>query len=301
LLGEFALLCIPSVVVHPLFKLVTNRWVLSWRISLVECYLCDWRPEAHHIENGAQRVSEDTQRFARGVATICIVLLDCVLTLVVFSPVLLQLGESIHPTPRPGAWLVMISVGVALVGTAVSVVLGWKLVALEIENQKVEANLRKKLVLQEENTVAASPFDPDTVVDRSPVRQYGVSSLSLVFRDMIRELQFNYLKLYNRFAVFSLWLGGYEQITALLPYLLVAPLLYASDNRVSLGKVTQTSNAFGHVFDALNVLSDRWIEFTEFMSVIRRLREWEKVLYQGSKSQLVDMGAVSSTSWPGNE
>ena len=55
LLWEFSVLCLPSVVVHPIFKLLTNRWVLSWRLVLVRKYIAMWKPEEQSIENGAQR------------------------------------------------------------------------------------------------------------------------------------------------------------------------------------------------------------------------------------------------------
>lgn len=226
------------------------------------------------------------------------VLLDCVLTLVVFGPVLVKLGRSIQPTPRPGSWLVLLCVAVALVGVVVSVVLGWQLVGLEVQNQRVEAELRKALVLTEER--AKCPSDAytsdtaDTAVDWR--RQHASASLSVQFKSCLNELRNNYVKLYNRFAVFSLWLGGYEQAVVLLPYLIVAPLLYATEGRVTLGKVTQTSHAFSNVFDALSVLADRWVDVTEFMSVVMRLRQWETMLGEGVDAILMEIAPVSSTS-----
>lgn len=55
LLWEFATLSLPGVVVHPIFKYVTNRWVLSWRLCLIKSYLKRWKPGQQCIENGAQR------------------------------------------------------------------------------------------------------------------------------------------------------------------------------------------------------------------------------------------------------
>ena len=100
------------------------------------------------------------------------------------------------------------------------------------------------------------------------------------FHSVLRALRENYSRLYRRFAFFSLWLGSYEQTVAILPYLITAPLLFSTDwdRRITLGKVTQLANAFGHVFDALNILSDRWVDVTDWLSVLRRLREWERHL-----------------------
>ena len=150
LLAEFAILCAPGVIIHPLFKLVANRWVLSWRLALIKEYLQRWKPDAVQIENGAQRISEDTARFARGLQTCAVVVLDSMLTVGVFAPILVDLGRDIQPLPLPSSWILLLCIGVAFVGLLVSVVLGWSLIALEVNNQRVEADLRKVLVLREE-------------------------------------------------------------------------------------------------------------------------------------------------------
>jgi ABC-type long-subunit fatty acid transport system fused permease/ATPase subunit len=95
-----------------------------------------------------------------------------------------------------------------------------------------------------------------------------------VFGEMTR----NYRKLYRSFAALSTWLSAYEQIAVILPYALVAPRLFAADpaQRFTLGKLVKVSNAFGRVFDSLNVVSDRWLEINEWRSCLRRLREFER-------------------------
>lgn len=312
LLLVFVAICAPSVFIHPIFKLITNRWVLSWRIKLMESYIRRWRLDDKKIENGAQRVHEDTQRFARGLQTCCVVLLDAVLTLAVFAPLLLQLGRDVKPTELPDLWLLACCAGIAVGGVVVSVILGFSLVRLEVENQKVEADLRKKLVLLEENPAAAlcgeqtvgtsnDHVDPEIreVIDDTysvPVR-YQVSWKQVPplakFQRVLSELKTNYVRLYKQFAIFSLWLGAYEQAVSIFPYLITAPLLFCEDpsRRITLGKVTQLSNAFSHVFAALNILSDNWVDVTDWLSVLRRLREWEKHV---NNSQPHEMQLVSS-------
>ena len=56
----------------------------------------------------------------------------------------------------------------------------------------------------------------------------------------------------------------------------VGPSLFAGV--VTLGAVTQTGNAFGKVNDSFSYLIDHWTEITKFMSVIKRLKEFEKHL-----------------------
>ena len=149
LLLEFALLSAPSVFLHPLFRYVINRWCLAWRLALVHHYLMLWRADVSQLDNGAQRVHEDTKRFTRGVQTCVSTVLESVMTLLVFAPVLLKVGATLYPHELFAGWLLLLCACVAVVGLFGSLLLGWPLVALDIRNQIVEAQLRKELVLLE--------------------------------------------------------------------------------------------------------------------------------------------------------
>lgn len=314
----FGAICAPNVIIHPVFKLLTNRWVLSWRLKLVKSYIRRWRLDDKKIENGAQRVHEDTQRFARGIQTCCVILLDAILTLVVFAPLLLQLGVDVQPVELPDAWLLVCCACIAVGGVVVSMITGWSLILLEVENQKVEADLRKKLVMLEEDPgsvcgrreerVPSHACPPDTPIDAdvelvgSSVTASARRQISPIpqFRRVLQDIKSNYTKLYNRFAIFSLWLGSYEQIVAIVPYLLTAPLLFCEDvdRRITLGTVTRLSNAFSQVFSSLNILSDNWVDVTDWLSVVRRLREWEvhiENMPQSASHTLIEAGTTSST------
>lgn len=286
LLLHFAALCLPSLLLHPLYKLLTNRWVLSWRLCLMQSYIERWRQDVPGIENGAQRVHEDTSRFARGLHTCFGTLLDSGLTLIAFCPLLLSLGAEVQPVPMPDFWLVGLCTSVAALGVLGSVLLGWKLIDLEVQNQKAEADLRKKLVLMEETPSSLDAALPSRSWDGfvpeaelvSEVRP-PISPLAQ-FQLVLHTLRTNYRRLYSAFCVFSLWLQSYEQAVVLMPYFIAAPLLYSSDPRarLTLGKVTQLANAFSQVFSSLNVITDNWLEVTDWLSVLRRLREWERHL-----------------------
>ena len=294
LLLQFCVLCIPSVFIHPIFKLVTNRWVLSWRLSLVKSYLSRWQPASTNIENAAQRIHEDTGRFARGLQTCAVVVLDSVLTIGVFAPILVELGSEIQPIDLPGSWVLLLCIATALAGFVVSMALGWRLIALEVDNQKVEAELRKALVLKEEG--GTHDFAEPTVHRDSAFVDAHITDLRQGLVHTIRDLRSNYIKLYNMFSMFSAWLGFFEQAVVVLPYTITAPLLYASHGRITLGLVTKTSHSFSNVFDAMNVLSDRWIDVTEFLSCTRRLREFEAQLASTSTRATLMTGVeVSST------
>jgi peptide/bleomycin uptake transporter len=87
LLADFVWLVLPLVVLEPLAGWLTNRWILSWRMALVGAYLDGWDPVLRPIEGAAQRIQEDTMRFAQGVNSAVVAGLSAVLSLIVFSPV----------------------------------------------------------------------------------------------------------------------------------------------------------------------------------------------------------------------
>jgi peptide/bleomycin uptake transporter len=73
----------------------------------------------------------------------------------------------------------------------------------------------------------------------------------------------------------------YGQVMIIVPYLLMGPSLFAGV--VALGVVTQTGNAFGKVNDSFSYLIDHWTEITKFISVIKRLKEFESHLIPAVK------------------
>lgn len=251
-LVDFASIVAPAIVVHPVAGLWRNWWVFTWRRALMKSYLHRWNTSIPAIEGAAQRVHEDTQRFAAGIQNCVAIVLQSFFTLGVFCPVLYQLDPS----------LMTVAVLAAIGGLGVSVVVGWPLVSLEVKNQKVEADLRKRLVLLE-----ADPRDVHT--NGTPYTP---------FIRTFRDLTSNYKCLYLSFAALGTWLACYEQIAIILPYLLAAPRLFAASQKrqLTLGQLVKVTNAFGKVFDSLNVVSDRWLEINEWRSCLRRLREFER-------------------------
>ena len=298
-LVEFAIIVSPAVVVHPVAKWIASVWRFSWRMALVRAYLAHYDVLMPPIEGTAQRIHEDTQRFEQGIYTCFTIVLDSVLTLVIFVPVLLEVGA--HAMPEgvdwPG-WLLTVAVGAAVGGLLISMCVGYKLVGLEVENQKVEAKLRTKLVMLEETPIIVVghativPPDPesedavvtgDEFTDVAPyprLRPQNVPPTS-AFITVFGELWQNYRRLFGQFALFNTWISLFDQVMIIAPFLLVAPLMFAEDpaKRITLGTLMKVSNAFDKVFGAMAIVSENWASVNDFRSTMRRLREFEVATY----------------------
>lgn len=295
LLVRFALLVAPAIVVHPIAKWISSNWRFSWRMALMTAYLAHYDVGQRPIEGSAQRIHEDTQRFEEGIYACLATILDSLLTLIIFIPVLLEVGMRAQPKGvlKFDGWLVCIAVFAAVGGLWVSMCVGRRLVLLEVQNQKVEALLRTKLVVLEEQPASVvgverpdeeetEAVDPDefTNVSRGARRPRLISPAPF-FRKNKADLWRNYHRLFADFAVFNTWISAYDQVMTIVPYALAAPLMFSWEpsNRITLGTLMQVSNAFDKVFGAMAVVSENWAAVNDFRSTIYRLREFERHTY----------------------
>ena len=278
-LWSFALIVTPLVSATPAAKWARSAWAFLWRAALMRSYLEAWDTQREPIEGASQRLHEDTQRFADGVEGCLITLLDAVFTLCVFTPILLQLSVEIASPVALGAlsdaWLWAFAFFASLVGLTGAALLGQKLVGLEVSNQKVEALLRKDLVLLETT--------PAVIVGTRPSSddRYAAFLPQTYFRNTLESLQKNYFALFKHFGILNFWLSLFDQAMVIAPYAIAAPLVFAADpnRRITLGTLIKMSNSFEKVFASLSVIAENWGAINDFRSTYRRLREFEAKLY----------------------
>lgn len=276
---DFFYIVAPGFLLHPLAGFIKNLWILEWRLTLMKAYITHWDIGVSPLEGAAQRVHEDTQRFARGIHTCFSTLFEAFLTLIIFCPVLYDLMP----------FLMIVAIAFPAGGLLTSALVGYHLVDMEVsfrsrnytspqmshyplytlfpqvQNQKVEASLRRQLVVLE--------IDPTSISTEQSV----VSA----FYCHLQDLKRSYRALYCNFAVLATWLATYEQAAVVIPYLWGAPLLFADsvNERITLGTLVKMSNAFSKVFDSFNIVSDNWMQVNEWRSTLRRLFEFERSLY----------------------
>ena len=139
---------LPNIIFLVILAFFNSHYVFRWRKAMTFYYMNYW-PTVRTTEGAAQRVQEDTMRFASIVEDLGTSFISSLLTLVVFLPILWRLSGSITELPIigtvPGS-LVWVALVVAAFGTALLWIVGIRLPGLNFENQKVEAALRKELV-----------------------------------------------------------------------------------------------------------------------------------------------------------
>ncbi len=247
----------------------TAHYLFRWRSSMVDWYHSVYNT-ARHIEGAAQRVQEDTVKFARIMESLGTSLVESIMVLIQFIPILFGLSLGI-PIYFFGDWQYGLITG-ALIwtigGTIFLIALGWilRLVGVEYDLQKKEAAYRKILVIAE---------------DDQYVRPKRIDEL---FNDVKKIHFLSYL----RYLYFNIGRMAYLQANVLSAYVFLAPAIVAGV--VTLGVMQQIIRAFGRVEGSMQYLLKAWPTIIELASVYKRLREFEKqiILNGGDNKSLLE-------------
>ena len=97
--GGIAMVYIFSAV---LTAFITSHYIFRWRTAMNEYYVENWS-RLRGVEGASQRVQEDTMRFASTVESLGVNLIEALLTLLAFLPVLNKLSSNITQLPLVGS------------------------------------------------------------------------------------------------------------------------------------------------------------------------------------------------------
>jgi peptide/bleomycin uptake transporter len=252
---EFAYLALPYVVLATFTAYFTRLYAFRWREAITFDYMPLWTSGNVKIEGSAQRLQEDTMRFAKIVESLGLQVVRAIMTLIAFTPILWTLSDKvIVPVFKdiPGS-LVWVALATSLGSMIISWFVGWKLPGLEYNNQKVEAKFRKELVYGEDDRTTYAK--PETILE------------------LFTGIKFNYHRLYLHYGYFDIWVNVYDQFMVIVPYLVMAPGLFTG--AITLGFVIQVSNAFQRVHGSFSLFTQNWTTITELRSIHKRLKEFE--------------------------
>jgi peptide/bleomycin uptake transporter len=256
-LASFITLAGMYIALYVAISFFTAHFLFRWRTAMVEWYHSVY-DRARKIEGASQRVQEDTIKFTRIMESLGTSLVESVMVLIQFIPILLGLSIGI-PIFFFGDWQYGLLTGAllwTLGGTAFLIGLGWilRLVGVEYDLQKKEAAYRKILVVAE---------------DDENVRPKTINELF----DDVRSIHF---LSYIRYLYFNVGRMAYLQANVLSAYVFLAPAIVAGV--VTLGVMQQIIRAFGRVEGSMQYLLKAWPTIIELASVYKRLREFENVI-----------------------
>ncbi len=253
----FCIIVFPYIIFVPLKLFFTSHYIFRWRNAMNDFYIDKWN-KVRKIEGSSQRIQEDTMRFSGIMQSLGISMIDSVMTLISFLPVLSALSIHVEEMPIVGSIpypLVTLAILWSIFGTLLLIFAGIRLPGLEFKNQRVEAAFRKELVYGEDDIERGDP-----------------KSLYFLFNNVRR----NYFRIYFHYAYFNLVRYIYLQADNVIVYIFLIPTIVSG--RITLGIMNQILRAFGQVASSFQFLVNSWTTIIELISIYKRLQAFEAAI-----------------------
>jgi putative ATP-binding cassette transporter len=267
LAGLYIVLLVGRTVVSPYLRLRWRRW-------LTRQYLSHWLDDRGYyrielqrtVDNADQRIAEDLNQLGVYTMQLFLGLLSAVSTLISFIYILWQLSGPLSLKPIgldmtvPGymAWVCLIY---AASGTFLANLVGRRLIPLNFQKQRYEANFRFGLVRVRENAEGIALYHGE---------QREADGLNARFLDVFN----NGFRVLMTQAQLFFFQYGYQQIAIIFPFVVTAPAFFAG--AITFGVMTQTASAFGQVQSALSFFIDNYTSLAELRAVMDRLKGLQK-------------------------
>lgn len=253
----FAEIAFLFVFVFVVTRFFVSHFIFRWRTAMNDYYTAQWE-RVRKIEGASQRIQEDTMRFAEIMEGLGVSIVDAVMTLFAFLPVLWALSEYVKELPLVGEIahpLFVASLVWSIFGTGLLAIVGIKLPGLFFKNQRVEAAFRKELVYGEDDDSRAQP---------------------MTLKELFANVRKNYFKIYFHYMYFNVARGMYIQADNIFVYVLLIPTIAAG--AITFGILQQILTAFSQVSNSFQYLVNSWTTIVELLSIYKRLSSFEAAI-----------------------
>ncbi len=263
-LFTYLALLVSAIPIIVLYRYSRLKLGLFWREWLTKRFLSryfdrrsyyelDSNASNTEIDNPDQRITEDVFSFTSTTLTFLLDVLDSVLNLISFTAVLYGFSR-------------LLTVGLviyALAGTAIAVLLGRRLIGLNFNQLRLEANFRYGMVHVRDNaeSIAFYRGEPQEI-------QQVISRLKGAIRN--QDLLIIWQSLISLFQL------SYNYFSRFVPYLVLAPLYFSE--QIDFGAIGQGYFAFSMVLGAVSIVTSQIQSISSFAAGINRLGAFNEVL-----------------------
>ena len=265
-LGMFGLLALIWIITAVYRLYFLQMLQIEWRTWLTDHFLGDWmKDQAHYrmqlldrgTDNPDQRIAEDLKFFVEYTSELALGLLSAVVTLISFVVILWTLSGplEIFGVTIPG-YLVWVALVYAILGTFLTHFIGRRLIGLDFNQQRVEADFRFSLVRVRENSEGIALYRGEAE-ELGGLRQRFAAVIGNWWQIMFKRKQLGW------FTSF------YHQLAIIFPYIVVSPRFFSG--AIPLGAIFQTASAFGQVQGSLSWFIDAYVRFAVWKATVDRL------------------------------
>ncbi len=277
LIGQFSALAFVHIIIAVYAVYLRQMLQIKWRTWMTKNYLAAWLNGQTYYklqdatDNPDQRISEDIGQFVNLTLQLIIGFLRQLTTLAAFGVVLWELSGSITIAglviPGYMFWFSFVYSGL---GTFFAHKVGRKLISLNFDQQKYEADFRFSMMRVRENSESIAFYRGEAS---------ELEGFNLKFSNVIK----NYWQLMKKTKHLNFYVNGYAQLAIIVPLLMAAPRYFAKE--IQLGGLMQISSAFGRVQDALSFFVDSYDTLANLAAVINRLAGFTEHMEDAQKIQ----------------
>lgn len=270
LIGEFTGLAFLYIILAVYAIYLRQMLQIKWRTWMTNRYLDGWMKDQVYYrlqvlrsdtDNPDQRISEDINQFVSLTLQLLIGILKQITTLGAFGVVLWNLSGA-FTVPIGGhefviyGYMFWFSLLYSVLGTIGVHFVGRKLIGLNFDQQRYEADFRFNMMRVRENSESIAFYR-------------GEQPESVGFAERFAKVIKNYWQLMRRTKILNFYVNGYGQLAIIVPLVMAAPQYFAG--AMTLGGLMQTSSAFGRVQDALSYFVSVYDTIAQLAAVIHRL------------------------------
>ena len=287
-LGRFAYLAFAFIIIAVYKFYLTQLLEVRWRAWMTAQYLQRWL--GHHAfyrmelarfegrsttpggtaspDNPDQRIQEDVNQFTSYTVSLSMGLLNAVVTLASFVGILWGLSGAFsfslggHDVTIPG-FMVWMAVLYCAVGSLITHFVGKPQIALNYEQQRLEADFRHHLVRVRE-------YSEPIALDRG--ERVEKQQLDLRFSHVLR----NYLDLIRTQKRLVWFTSFFGQAAVIFPFIVAAPRFFSG--AIQLGELMQIASAFDRVQGALSWFVENYSTLATWRATTDRLTHFEDAL-----------------------
>jgi putative ATP-binding cassette transporter len=198
------------------------------------------------IDNPDQRIMEDIRSFTRTSLGFLLILLGSVMDLVSFTGILWS----------KSGLLVGVVLGYSLAGTLLTILIGRRLVGLNFNQLRYEADFRYSLVHVRDNAESIAFYQGE----RPEIAQIG---------DRFQKVLGNFNLLIGWQRNLSLFTTAYSYLPVVLPFLVLFPQYFSG--KIEYGDMVQANFAFTQIYAALSLIVSQMEQLTNFAAGVERL------------------------------
>ncbi len=281
-LGRFTYLAFAFIIIAVYRFYLTQLLEVRWRAWMTHTYLQRWlggqafyrlelarfsgsSPNINTADNPDQRIQEDINLFTTYSVSLSMGLLNAVVTLASFIGILWSLSGAFAFTLSGSSYsipgfMVWMAVLYCAAGSVITHYIGRPQIALNFQQQKVEADFRHHMVRVREYSESIA-LDQGEGVERA--------QLDLRFSRVLA----NYLLLIKKQKNLVWFTNFFGQAAVVFPFIVAAPRFFSG--AIQLGELIQISSAFGRVQDALSWLVDNYSSLAAWRATTDRLTSFE--------------------------